>query len=449
MKKIIIVICLICTMNQISAQKVHYEKTFEKALEKAIQQKKPIVILTTSSYMPPANQNMTYFDDKEVIEKLNSEFIVYKLLFEDTATKAIVEKYRIYRFPSLTFLNPKGDYLFNEIYFSRAEFQLSLLNRAITEFDAPSLFYYDSIYNGGNRTRDFLKAYIKARQKAEIFDNQNLIEEYVITLDSNDFKNYNEVSFILSAGPVITGKAYELIHSDKTIVPLFYQREPFEIRKTVNDRIIINSLKKAIDTKNIDLAYHTASFTRGTWSNDNMEGRKSFDYKLIEYFQGIHDTSNYLMHASIYFDKYYMQIKIDSVKKMDSLNIEKAKENARVISIEQINKNTMRQVATFSYKMNQYPTELNNAAWNFYMMVTNKDQKSRNYLYKALEWSKRSIEFSQEAFYYDTYAHLLYSLELFNEAEQMQKKAIEIAHSEKQDTKRLKEELYKIRKRSL
>jgi hypothetical protein len=92
-----------------------------------------------------------------------------------------------------------------------------------------------------------------------------------------------------------------------------------------------------------------------------------------------------------------------------------------------------------------YAAELNNGAWNFYLMAADKDE----YLIKAMQWSRRSIELSPKAAFYDTYAHLLYRLKLYDESESMQKKALELSGANKAEIKIFQEEYNKIKQRDL
>jgi hypothetical protein len=64
-------------------------------------------------------------------------------------------------------------------------------------------------------------------------------------------------------------------------------------------------------------------------------------------------------------------------------------------------------------------------------------------------WSKRSIEYAPHAAFYNTYAHLLYKLKLFDEAERMQKNAIETAKAENRDTEHFEAEYKKMKSRTL
>jgi tetratricopeptide (TPR) repeat protein len=141
-----------------------------------------------------------------------------------------------------------------------------------------------------------------------------------------------------------------------------------------------------------------------------------------------------------------MNVSIDSLIKKDSLNLETAKRNALEAAIKNSNNPT-----NLSFKVrvpnsrDAYLNDLNNAAWNFYLMAGDDSY----YLFKAIVWSRRTIEISPKPAFYDTYAHLLYSLKFYDEAESMQKKAIDAGRAEKTDTGPFEEAYAKMRKRSL
>lgn len=94
---------------------------------------------------------------------------------------------------------------------------------------------------------------------------------------------------------------------------------------------------------------------------------------------------------------------------------------------------------------NIYSMELNNAAYSFYTTGT----RNTDHLFRALRWSKRSIELQPLAANYDTLAHLLYRLGFYTEAESTQQKAVEMAKAEKRELKNLQDQLIKIKKRTL
>ena len=109
---------------------------------------------------------------------------------------------------------------------------------------------------------------------------------------------------------------------------------------------------------------------------------------------------------------------------------------------------------TYSYskvsvmQTNEVANTLNNAAWDFYILGTN----NIHYLSKALLWSKRAIEISPTAEYYDTIAHIFYRMRLYDEALLNQAKAIELLSKQNNGKDRLtrfKAEAEKMKQRQL
>ncbi|MEO7045657.1 MAG: hypothetical protein ABI091_10160, partial [Ferruginibacter sp.] len=431
----------------VKGQKIKYELSFEKAKMISLQQGKPLAILITINPPVPTPNFLKGLEDEKVIEKFNSGFINYKIDREDTAIAyKIIRQYKVYRFPSLLFLDSKGGILFSDIaILSQARQLLELADKAINSAKEKSLVDFDNEYNAGNISTIFLKEYIMRREKSGIRNNADIIEKYVTSLKVSAFNNYDEVLFILKAGPYADSNAFKLAHLNKKLIDSLFKAEPLSTRMAINNATIANTMASAIANKDLKRATAAADFTRGTWGRDYNEAKKSWSLKMLQYYSGINDTMNYLQNAKNYYDQYYMHISVDSIKKKDSLNYldarNKAMENAKLNSPD----STKSLSYSFSYAKNVEATELNNVAWYFYKAANNND-----YLLKAMLWSKRSIELSPDnPVFYDTYAHLLYKLELYDEAESMQRKAIEYAKSSKKEFKTYQDELEKIKHRTL
>lgn len=442
-----ILLISICCFGAIQAQNINYEVSFEKAKNLAIKQKKPLAILITTE--PPVNSPnfQNGLKDKRVIELFNNSFINYKVDRSDTAASGkIIKEFKIFRFPSFIFLDAKGGFLFTDIAFlSMPKPLLDIADKAISSTKEKSLVDFDSIYAAGNTSTGFLKDYILRREKAGISNNADLIEKYVEGLNVSHLFNYEEVLFILKAGPIADGIAYKLARTDKHLTDSIYKTEPYAVRLAMNNATIANTLNSAIETKNLARATAAANFTRNSWSSNPVEGQKNWSLKMMQYYRGVNDTTKYLQQASAYYEQYYMRLTLDSVKKRDSLNYINARKKAIETSRTTNNDSIAKRSFSFSYPKDSYATELNNAAWTFYLMADNKN----DYLMKAMLWSRRALELNAKPAFYDTYAHLLYRLKFFVEAESMQRKAIELAKAEKIDSKPYQEEFEKIRKRSL
>ena len=445
-QSIILLIALIYSVS-VPGQKIQYESSFEKAKSLALQQKKPLAVLITIQPPVYSPNYMIGLNDKKVIELFNKSFINYKVDREDTVASAkIIREFKIFRFPSFIFLDAKGGFLFTDLaILSMDQSLLEIAKRAIVDSKEKSLIQYDSAFTAGETNPAFLKEYILRRERAGIKTNADLIEKYVIGLKVSDLYNYGEVLFILKAGPTADGNAYKLANLNKHLIDSIFKTEPLTDRIAINNAIIANTLNSAITHKNFTRAMAAANYTRGTWTSNNYEGQKNWTLNIMRYYRGINDTTKYLQQASMYYEQYYMRLTVDSVRKRDSLNFVTAKKNAREIANVAINDSTIKRTFSFSYTKDSYSTELNNAAWTFYQLAAGKN----DYLLKAMLWSRRSIELIQKPAFYDTYAHLLYRLKLFDESESMQRKAIELATADKSDTKLFKQEYEKIKRRVL
>lgn len=439
------VIILCCHFSY--AQTIKYASSFEKAKDLAKRENKPIAVLITIQPPVPSPNFMKGLYDPTVITKFNEHFINYKIAKEDIAvSENIIREYKVTRFPALIFLDEKAGLLFKDVASSyMPKPLLDMTDKAIDAMKEMSLVDYDSAYNVGNKDKTFLKNYIAQRQRAGITDNADLIEAYVNGLNVSDLNNYQEVLFILKAGPLADSNAYKLARTNKKVLDSIFKHEPLADRQAMNRATTHNTLNNAILNKNMSRAMAAATFSRNAYGSNYTEGVRNMQATLLQYYWGTKDTMQYLRNAVTYFDQYYMQMTLDSVRKKDSINFETAKKNAKEIEVVKVDERLTRRTTSFAYAKDTYATALNNAAWNVFKVAGDKNE----YLVKAMLWSKRSIEHSPKAGYYDTYAHILYKLKLYSEAETMQKKAIESAKAEKIDSSNYVREYEKIKNRSL
>jgi hypothetical protein len=440
-------VVLLCCISSLQAQKIQFESSLEKAKSMARDQQKPIAIFVTFQTPKPDPSFMKGLNDEMVVNAFNTHFINYKVDRDDTAaSKKVIRDYKVYRFPSIVFIDAKGGLLFSDVaILSRAKALLDLAEKALGATKETSLADYDSAYRAGNVSTSFLRDYILRRRNAGIINNADLVEKYVSGLQVSALNNYAEVLFILQAGPVIDGLAYKLAYSNKSITDSIFKTEPAATRLAMNNAMINNSMSKAIARRDHAKAVAVSNFTRNSWPQDRVEGQKMGQLKMLQYYLAVKDTANYLQNASFYYDHYYMRMSVDSVRKKDSIAIEnaknKARENAPIVSTGTGTKRTF----SFSFPKDAYATELSNAAWNVYKLAG----ENTDYLLKAMMWSKRSIEYAPHAAFYNTYAHLLYKLKLFDEAERMQKNAIETGKAENRDTDHFEAEYRKMKSRTL
>jgi tetratricopeptide (TPR) repeat protein len=243
--------------------------------------------------------------------------------------------------------------------------------------------------------------------------------------------------------PVIGSKPDQLLRKNPALCKKVWLSLDLPLRASINNLIISKSLNKAIKEKNESYAYRVAGFARSVNSNV-QSGLKMFDWSMLTYYKGINDTSNYFKEAIRYYDKYYMTVKPDSIKLKDTLTMIKLRDQTTGTVEKRGDSLIKKKQITYSPATQRFTNELNNAAWNFYIMTQNT-----TYLQKALAWSRRANEFFASFEAMDTYARLLYKTGNKNEAIEWLNKAILLKKSRGFGTQEFDSILQKMKNNSI
>ncbi|MEE1945219.1 hypothetical protein VRU48_08875 [Pedobacter sp. KR3-3] len=465
MKNLFKLILLLCIAINAKAQQIDFVKNMDEAVKIATKKKKPLFILIETP--SDAHNQIAGLADPEVVELFNKNFVSIKLPFADTEAQALRKKYStINKFPAFIFMHPDRELFFTDYGSAPVKFKyVNMVNNALNASTQKTLTVYEKEYLANKKDINALKAYIDARKKQGMNDNADLIEDYVNLLTISDFNNYQTVLYILEAGPYLDGNAYKFSRTNYKIVDSIYKHEPLEKRQAINANLKANTLNVAIKTKNIQKAQVVANFMRNTWGKNYVQGAQSYEYEIMNFYRSINDTAQYFRNAKNYYDRFYMTVSADSIKKIEERNKEEMLARAKRTTPDPKYKLTREQVdslmklpnskitkrtetyATVTGMGSTYANQLNNAAYSFYELGT----KDLNHLSKALIWSKRSITLSPQANYFDTLAHIYYAMGIYNEATATQKLAITKASEENQgDMKqRFEKELQKMLNKTL
>lgn len=444
-KSIVILAALLLCSGIAQSQSVKYETSLAAAEKRSLTENKPLCILVT---MPPPAHVTNYLyglKDEQVAKKFNEYFINYKIDRSDTASAATIKKYKLHGFPMFLFLDSQGGMLYQRMGNLPPPMLSAMLDEAIQRSKGKSLVEYDREYAAGKDSAAFLKEYINKRMSTGITQNAEIIEKYVDKLSVGDLNKYGEVLFILKAGPFADGRAYSLVNTNRKMVDSVFKREMYDVRVAINSRIIDNTMAHAIANKNRARAYAVSGYMQRTLSPDFLLGQKSGGAKMLQYFYAIKDTSSYLREAVQYYDRFYMNISVDSMRKMDRRIEEQAKSNAHEQAALSMPAGAAIRSVSYTVRSNTTATGLNNGAYNVYLTGT----KNQAVLSKAMLWSKRSIELAPNAASYDTLAHILYRLGFHAEAVLTQEKALSLAKQEKRDVKQMQDELNKIKNKTI
>lgn len=410
----------------------------------------------------PANSFASGLDNPEVAEKYNSNFINYEVAFTDTAANQFKRKFQITFFPAYFFIDKNNNLIYrDDKNSSESRKYLNMANSALTQFSSGNnLSDFDVTYKKGKLTAAFLKEYIAKREQLGIYDNSKLVDQYVELLPVSALNDYQTVLFIMKAGPYAYGKTFMLANTNRKVYDSIYKAEPLAERIAINNRVISNTYREAVATKNAMLAQQVSNFSRGTYLKDYKQGNIYSTKLMLQYYLAVKDTASYFRQASYFYDGYYMNISADSAKKVEEARraeqLKLLNSDKKLISADSMVKLMAKSGATHTTVTQSFTSaspafnvanELNNAAYSFYTTGT----INPNYLTKAIIWSRRSILFNPIYGYYDTLAHLLYRYGFYAEAEVNQNIAVDLAkkQSSEQQAEQMKKELEKIKKRTL
>ncbi|TKC08113.1 hypothetical protein FA048_13210 [Pedobacter polaris] len=432
------------------SQSLSDAKTYQKAIELAQERQKPLLLIINvkpSDEMAAKIKPNQAIKEDDVINKMKANFIVFEANFADTVMRKIISTYKITNFPSFLFMHTNQDLFYKDFgYSSDKSKYLTMMDKALLMSKEESMTTLAKAHEANKTDIQILKQLINLRKKNGITDNSELIEDYVNMLKVGDFNDYETVLFILEAGPQLDGNAYKFSRTNLAIFNKIYQQEPLDKRVAINNAIIMNSYNAAVKEKNINKAYQVANFVRGTWNSNRDKGEKAFETRMLAYYNAVRDTTSYFRSAISFYDRHYMKLSADSIKKLDKKNkaedLEKMRRqmpdnsNRKMASKEKIDsllrlnptQKVTRTEMTFTAvtATNQYSNELNNIAYKFYQTGT----KNINHLSKAMIWSKRAIELDPKSSYYDTLAHIYYAMGIYNEALVTQKIAMDLAKKE-------------------
>lgn len=450
---------LIAGLRPGHAQELRFSKdSLGQVLKQAQSRQKPVFLLLTmdalSPTIPPQKRQeytRSALNDVAVREVLERDFLLVKADFNTEAGRRLARRYYVNNFPTYLYLHPDGTVLHRSFGNTRDPQRylrdIAAFQQLLTSPD--NLSELTRRYEQGERNAGFLRRYLTAKRSVGASISPAELDAYVQELPVKVFDTLSEVVFVHECGPLLNSRAYKLARLNQPIVDSLYRTLPLARRSAINNLIISNSMQAAINQRNPGLATQVANFAQGSWSSakDYSQGRRAYEQNMLRYYQAIQDTARSLPLLISFYEQHYMRTPMDTVRRRVARqqalravalrpypNLAQPDSTVRVTRIESSGKG-----------LGTYTLDLNNGAWAVYMSGT----RNNYYLTQAMRWSQRTVELDAQAAYYDTLVHLLYRLHLYAEAEAMQQKALALARQEGKSMTDAKEELRKIRGRTL
>ncbi|SKB81423.1 thioredoxin family protein [Dyadobacter psychrophilus] len=429
--------------------------TWEQLSRQAKKEKKLIFIHIEGRGCDQCNDVATQgFSSPVLKERFQKDFISTRVRIESKNGTQLAGKFGLTHPLVSLFVNADGNVLnrFNGSS-SSGEVYLQQADIAIGRLKSKPLEAFEKEYNAGERSSQFMRAYI-TRQLELGKPADKLLDEYAGTLNLDSLQNFQIIKFIYQSGPTLDSRIYKVIQAatPRKVIDSLYKTVPYPEAVAINNAIIGNSFHKAVQTKNQELAYQTAVFTQGTFKPNYTLGNIAFQRSMLRYSLAVRDTMSYMQQVSQFLNFTHMLMSVDSLKRMDADHVRRF-----TIANDSVRKSMMLKTMQFAPPSQYFHMEMNEHAWHFYEMSDKKGE-----LEKALMWSKRSLEWFDELTkgtnhpmalgnpaYLDTYAHLLYKLGQKEEAIKWQTKAVEAGKVAKQRSPNIEEALVKMKARTL
>ncbi len=361
-----------------------FHGTIEELKAEAKSKKKLIFLDAFTEWCGPCKMMSSgTFTDTEVGKFFNANFINYKLDMEKGEGPGIAVRYEIMAYPTLLFLNAKGELVHKVMGFRQPAQLLDEARKAVNPKD--NLALMKSEYENGTKDPELLLNYAKRLSESGM-DYSEVAQKYFETQAEKD---------------LISPQNWEAV---KTLTDSLNSREfQFLLKKKAD--YLKKYPQKEIDTK----IYKVCARVAGAAMKSGNTAR---------YNQALDVARKYIG---------------DNGKSADELDLEKYK--------------FLGEWEAYAEKMIAYVTKykptnatyLNMIAWNFYEHVANPEQLS-----KALAWAKQSVALENAYFNNDTVAALLFKLKKYEEALKYAHKAVHLAQQNGEEAEATEKLIQKI-----
>ena len=290
------------------------------------------------------------------------------------------------------------------------------------------------------KTPEFIRKYINLSKE---FDRNvdAAVEEYFGQLPIDSIYNKSIIRLILEQGLPLNSHASQLVRSNNSShdIDSIWNTIEYDRRAEINRKSISSTEAIAIRAKDANLANKLSNFIANTYGKDFKKGKFYSNKMLLNFYKSIKDSTQYLRLSNNYIYS-LMNVSNDTLMKWD-------------IKEQQLSASSKGGIRIYSKLSCDYASQLNNIAWSYYEMTTDLES-----LAKALKWSNRALVINSEvckppnkdnSVFLDTYAHLFYKMNQFEEAISWQKKAIDARKNAGLSSNMLEKELEKMQTHSI
>ncbi len=436
MKKTFTSILLFLTTLSTQAQEINFEKgTWKETVAKAKAQNKPIFIDFFTTWCGPCKLlEQKVYSKPEVIQKMNANFINFKIDAEKGEGPDLARRYEVSAYPYLVWADKNQNILLTDAgYMPAGEFMKSVDN-ALNQYKEGRLEDYENQYRAGKRDVAFMADFINKRH-AMVMDNRDLIEQYLLAIPPTEQISEKTLKLLAENTFTLNGKAIEILQNQNA-----FKKYGISTLETVSNTMM-EYFRNALKTKNLDLLERLASYNLKL--NPIEAGRQNERYRM-EFYKSANNTPKYLETAQNLADKYLMNVSQEELKKQNTAHFQEfmmpyktGKQDS--VKIGKVRFDAMKKLHS-RYASINFASDLDGLAEEFYKNISDK-----TILQKAVTWSKKANEIDETPDYWNTHAHLLYKIGNKSEAIIAEEKALKLAQNLKGLTFKYEEELAKMK----
>lgn len=217
MKNLFVLIAAMLFCGNVFSQGINFEHgTFNEALAKAKAENKMVFMDCYTTWCGPCKMlAKKVFPQKEVGDYFNSHFVSVKMDMEKGEGIELLKKYGVKAFPTLLFMDAKGEVLHTMVGGSDAE---GLIAEAkIASDPSQRIGALEARYAEGERDVKFVSKYVQALQKAYNTEKMSLVgKEFLANTPVDQLCNEDAFTILSYSGLTYGSEAYKYLIANKS-----------------------------------------------------------------------------------------------------------------------------------------------------------------------------------------------------------------------------------------
>jgi len=271
-----------------------FHGTFAEAKAKAMAEDKIIFMDAYTTWCGPCKRMAkNVFKREDVGTFFNENFINLKVDMEKGEGPTIAREFRVRAYPTLLFINGKGDLVHKDVGGKRPEQFIELGKTVISKLDNTEDL--KKLYEEGDRSPKLMFKYLKALQrKGE--SSTKVANEYIAS--QKDLSTEFNLKFLFQATTRADSKVFEKLVENKAALSSFYKQE--EIDKKIK-AACFQTVKKAAEFGSTDLLKEAKAKMK---HHSDKFAKKKFKYGAdVEYASMREDAALFKTAAQTYHKK--------------------------------------------------------------------------------------------------------------------------------------------------